>query len=120
MQPEYESAFPPEVYEHLSKLITLLSENLLPRFKELAALTDLNEEEMEEFNQLRSTLEEITPTVQLAFQILGTKLTNTSSDLFFHFRSLAMQGNEEAQKAYEELQPLYQDMMKEGLDGNSN
>ncbi len=117
MEGQYKSPLPPGMHEEMTKLITLLSE-VIPRYEELCKQSYLDEEEKKEMKQIVEIIQKAQPVILFCQQILGESLIRGTNDIFFHFRNLSLQGNEEAKKAYEELRPLYEDFMKENLDLN--
>lgn len=118
MEGQYKSPLPPGMHEEMAKLATLLSTEVIPRYEELSQLSSLDEEEKKEMVQIVEMIQKVKPVLEFYRQILAESLVRGSNDIFFHFRNLALQGNEYAKKAYEELRPLYKDFMKENLDLN--
>jgi hypothetical protein len=118
MEGQYKSPLPPEIREEMTKLATLLSKEIIPRYEELSKLKSLDEEEKKEMEQILEVIKKVKPVLDFYRQILAESLVHGSNDIFFRFRELSLQGNEYAKKAYEELRPLYEDFMKENLDLN--
>ena len=112
-----------EFKEKLRTQATILMEKLGPyieRVTELAETKGLSPEEQEELQKLWQVISKARPVIELLADFFGENAYKQSVANYYHMKELAAQGNTEAQKAVEELKPLFEEALKEQIRGSES
>jgi hypothetical protein len=91
-------------------------ELLEPLSKKIIAGEELTEEQMNTFIFIRNSMDKARQQFEDMQSILGQNNLIQADAIFYHFKKLAEEGNEEAKKAYEQLLPKFKAAHGEDFD----
>jgi hypothetical protein len=93
---------------------------LLDTMQSLTNQPELTEEEAALLAKIQNNLPIILENIKAAQSVIGESLLRQSNAYYQHIKKLAEEGDAEAKKIYEDLQPYYQNMLKEQMRESAN
>ena len=109
--------------EELKAEATALMKKLEPfmeRTKELLKTKNHSTEELEELYRLWKVFNKVWPVLETLGNFFGENAYKQQVSAYYHIKELAARGDIKAQKAIEELKPLFEEALKERMNGSES
>lgn len=75
-------------------------------------------DEEEQLKEMRQLLQKVLPVVSRVKNYFGEKAFKQAQAYYYHVKELADEGDSEAKKIYDDLRPLYEDIIRDQITDN--